>query len=183
MGLLLFLCFLPVVYPLVYSLIYNPELVKDVPMVVVDNDRTPPRGNSRARSTPATRHGCAAMPPIWNEARRAMAGRDCYAIPRFPRVSKGASAITPPRRPLCIATWDSCSGTGGFVVAATNVMMDMGAEILTQKNRHCAACRHGGRRRTCSPSPTSTWAISRRIRHLHHARHRGAHPQRSASSS
>ena len=28
-GLMLFLCFLPLVYPVLYSLIYNPELVKD----------------------------------------------------------------------------------------------------------------------------------------------------------
>jgi len=40
-GLLLFFTFLPLVYPVLYSLIYNPELVKDVPIVVVDNDRTP----------------------------------------------------------------------------------------------------------------------------------------------
>lgn len=39
-GLLLFLLFLPLAYPVIYSLIYNPELVKEVPLVVVDNDRT-----------------------------------------------------------------------------------------------------------------------------------------------
>lgn len=40
-GIILFLLFLPLAYPIIYSLIYNPELVKDVPLVVVDNDRTP----------------------------------------------------------------------------------------------------------------------------------------------
>lgn len=40
-GVLIFLILLPLAYPLVYSLIYNPELVRDVQLVVVDNDRTP----------------------------------------------------------------------------------------------------------------------------------------------
>ena len=39
-GVILFITFLPLVYPIIYSLIYNPELVKEVPMVIVDHDRT-----------------------------------------------------------------------------------------------------------------------------------------------
>ena len=39
-GIILFFMFLPLAYPIIYSLIYNPELVKDVSMVVVDHDRT-----------------------------------------------------------------------------------------------------------------------------------------------
>ncbi|MDE6806209.1 MAG: ABC transporter permease, partial [Muribaculaceae bacterium] len=41
MGILIFLFLLPIAYPIVYSLIYNPELVRDVQLVVVDNDRSP----------------------------------------------------------------------------------------------------------------------------------------------
>ena len=40
-GIILFFMFLPLAYPIIYSLIYNPELVKEVQMVVVDHDRTP----------------------------------------------------------------------------------------------------------------------------------------------
>ena len=39
-GILLFLLFLPLGYPVIYSLIYNPELVREVRMVVVDHDRS-----------------------------------------------------------------------------------------------------------------------------------------------
>ena len=39
-GILIFFIFLPIVYPVIYSLIYNPEVVRDVKMVVVDNDRS-----------------------------------------------------------------------------------------------------------------------------------------------
>lgn len=40
-GLLIFFLALPLVYPVVYTLIYNPEVVRDVPVVVVDDCRTP----------------------------------------------------------------------------------------------------------------------------------------------
>ncbi len=39
-GIILFLAVLPLAYPIIYSLIYNPELVRDVKMIVVDHDRT-----------------------------------------------------------------------------------------------------------------------------------------------
>ena len=39
-GIVLFFLFLPLAYPVIYSLIYNPEVVRNVPMVVIDNDRS-----------------------------------------------------------------------------------------------------------------------------------------------
>ncbi|MDE7396925.1 MAG: ABC transporter permease, partial [Muribaculum sp.] len=47
-GVLVFLVLLPLFYPLVYSIIYNPELVRDVTVVVVAHART-------ARSRPLAR--------------------------------------------------------------------------------------------------------------------------------
>lgn len=41
LGVLLFFFGLPFGYPILYALIYNPEVVREVPMVVVDNARTP----------------------------------------------------------------------------------------------------------------------------------------------
>ena len=40
-GVILFFFALPFVYPIVYAAVYNPEVVREVPMVVVDNARTP----------------------------------------------------------------------------------------------------------------------------------------------
>ena len=40
-GVMLFFFALPFVYPIVYAAVYNPEVVREVPMVVVDNARTP----------------------------------------------------------------------------------------------------------------------------------------------
>lgn len=39
-GLMLFFFALPTAYPIVYSLIYNPEVVKEMPVAVVDHSRT-----------------------------------------------------------------------------------------------------------------------------------------------
>lgn len=38
-GVLLFFLALPLAYPIAYTLIYNPEIVYDVPVAVVDNCR------------------------------------------------------------------------------------------------------------------------------------------------
>ena len=40
-GALLFIIFLPLAYPVLYSLVYNPEIMKDIPVAVVDDCRTP----------------------------------------------------------------------------------------------------------------------------------------------
>ncbi len=39
-GVLVFFLLLPLAYPLVYTLIYNPEVVRDMPVAVIDNSRT-----------------------------------------------------------------------------------------------------------------------------------------------
>lgn len=39
-GVMLFFFALPTLYPVVYTLIYNPEIVKDIPVVMVDDSRT-----------------------------------------------------------------------------------------------------------------------------------------------
>lgn len=39
-GVMLFFFFLPIAYPIVYSLIYNTEVTRDMPVAVVDNSRT-----------------------------------------------------------------------------------------------------------------------------------------------
>lgn len=40
MGVLVFFVLLPVAYPIVYTLVYNPEVLNDMPVAVVDHSRT-----------------------------------------------------------------------------------------------------------------------------------------------
>lgn len=79
-GVLIFFFLLPTIYPLVYTLIYNPEIVRDIPVAVVDNSRT-------ATSREFTRMADAteAMKIIGyasslNEARMWHAQKSCYGI-------------------------------------------------------------------------------------------------------
>lgn len=83
-GILLILCFLTFGYPILYSLIYNPELVRDVETVVIDHDRTA-LSREAVRRMDATQYlkvlGYAADLP---EARRAVNEHKAYCIIEIP---------------------------------------------------------------------------------------------------
>lgn len=83
-GVLLFFVVLPLFYPLVYTLIYNPEVAHDIPVAVVDDSRT---ANSRqlVRMTDATESmNVIGYASDMAEARRWMDSKDCYAIMYIP---------------------------------------------------------------------------------------------------
>ena len=77
---LVFFLLLPTAYPILYALIYNPEVVVDVPVAVVDESRTVLSREivRNFDATPAARivSHCANL----DEARLLMMQRDCYAI-------------------------------------------------------------------------------------------------------
>ncbi len=83
-GVLIFFFGLPIAYPVVYTLIYNPEIVENMPVVVVDNCRS---ASSRqlVRAIDATQAlkvtGYAAN---LEEAREAWHTKKCYAIIEIP---------------------------------------------------------------------------------------------------
>lgn len=83
-GVLLFFLFLPLAYPIVYSLIYNPEVTRDMPVAVVDRSRTA-MSREFVRHADATEAisicGYAADLP---EARRWMAEKKCFAVLEIP---------------------------------------------------------------------------------------------------
>lgn len=132
-GIILFFIFLPLAYPIIYSLIYNPELVKDVELVVVDNDRT-----ALSRELVRNIDACDQAAVLGyaldlNEARKAMNSHECYAILEIPegfakKVGRNemASAVMYSDMTLLLRY-------RGFLVATTSVMQEMGAELLTEK--------------------------------------------------
>ena len=99
-GVLLFFFALPTLYPVVYTLIYNPEIVREIPVAVVDNCRT---GESRklARMIDAAEsmHVIGYATDL-QEARRWMNSHDCFAIIEIPhdysrRIGRGEQAVVP----------------------------------------------------------------------------------------
>lgn len=129
-GLILFLSFLPLAYPIVYSLIYNPELVKEVPMVVIDSDRTPLTGELVRQLGACDQVRIIGYAADLPEARRAMDNHDCFSILEIPegfskkigRGETGAGAL--------YCDMSLLLRYRGFLVATTNIMQEMGGEIL-----------------------------------------------------
>lgn len=137
-GIILFFLFLPLVYPVIYSLIYNPEVVKDVKMVVVDHDRSS-LSRELVRNLDATQEawvtGYAADIP---EARRAMDSRKCFAILEIPegfgrKVWRGEQANA-----VMFCESSLLLRYRGFLVAATDVSSAMGAGIMARKIEEAA---------------------------------------------
>lgn len=97
---MLFFLFLPLVYPIIYTLIYNRELVEEVPFVVVDDSRTPKSRQlvSMADATPEMQ--LVGYASDMGEARRWMNEKACYGIMYIPsdysrRLANGEQVIVP----------------------------------------------------------------------------------------
>lgn len=84
LGVLIFFVALPLGYPIIYTLIYNPETIREIPMVIVDHSRTAEsRDLVRTLSaTPAIK--IAGYASDMGEAKRAWAEKKCYSIIEIP---------------------------------------------------------------------------------------------------
>lgn len=99
-GVMLFFLFLPLLYPILYTLIYNKELVEEVPFVVVDDSRS---AKSRelvlmADATPEMR--LVGYVSDMAEARRWLNEKACYGIMYIPgdyshKLAKREQAVVP----------------------------------------------------------------------------------------
>lgn len=132
-GLIIFFLFLPLAYPVIYSLIYNPELVRDVPVVVVDNDRSS-ISRELVRNIDATQEawvkGYAAD---LSEARRAMNERECYAILEIPEGFGKNIGNNLQANAVLYCEMSLLLRYRALLVATTNVAQAMGAEITDEK--------------------------------------------------
>lgn len=128
-GALLFCIVVPLIYPILYTVIYNGETVHDVPVVVVDDSRSA-LSRDYVRRLDATADVkvvgiCAEM----NEAQQHVQHRDCYGIVRIPSdfqktLSTGGQAH--------VQAYSDMSGLlyyKAILIANTEVSLDMNAEI------------------------------------------------------
>lgn len=82
-GVIIFFLVLCAVYPILYALIYNTETARDVPVVVVDDDRSA-ESRSFARALDATPEVCVAQyVASMDEARRCICEKRCYGVIHF----------------------------------------------------------------------------------------------------
>lgn len=132
-GILLFFLFLPLAYPILYSLIYNPELVRDVKMVVVDHDMTATSRELVRRIDACQEAYVIGYAADLNEGRRAMDSHECYAILEIPEGFERRIGRLETGNAVMYCEMSLLLRYRGFLVAATNVAMDMGGEITAER--------------------------------------------------
>lgn len=132
-GVILFFLVLPTAYPVLYTLMYNPELIKDVPVVVLDDSRTPESREITRMLDATDAMKVAGYVSDLQEGKRAIAERKANAIISIPydyaeRLGRGEQAYI-----------DFFSETSrllryrGFVSAITDVTIQAGAQIQARK--------------------------------------------------
>lgn len=132
-GIIIFFLFLPLAYPVIYSLIYNPELVRDVAVVVVDNDRSS-ISRELVRNFDATQEAWViGYASNMGEARRAWDNHDCYAILEIPEGFGKRIANNQQGEAVLYCEMSLLLRYRSLLVASTNVAQAMGAEILAEK--------------------------------------------------
>lgn len=133
MGVLIFFVLLPLAYPIVYSLIYNPELVREVDLVVVDNDRTQ-LSRELVRRMNATQGanviGYAVDLP---DARRAIDSHKAYGILEIPEGFAKKAGVNEQAEAVLYCEMSLMLRYKALLISATDVMMDLGATITTQR--------------------------------------------------
>ncbi len=132
-GILIFLVLLPIAYPIIYSLIYNPEFARDVAVVVVDNDRT-----QLSRELVRNIDACQEVHIIGyaadlNEAKRAMDSRDCFAIIEIPEGFQRKVERNETGNAIFYSDMSLMLRYKGVLTATTNVALAMGSELQAKK--------------------------------------------------
>ncbi len=134
LGVLLFMLFLPVAYPIVYSLIYNKELVREVPVVVVDSDRTAASRElvRQLDATPQVRIiGYAAS---LQEGKRAIYGAKAYGLLEVPRgFGKALGGGREQAHAVMYAEMSLLLRYKSLMMAATNLMLHTAQERQEQR--------------------------------------------------
>lgn len=132
-GIMLFFLFLPLAYPVIYSLIYNPEVVREVPVVVIDRDRTAPSREltRKFNATPQAKViGYAADLP---EARRAVDSQKAFAILEIPQHYARDLGSGQQVHPVLYCDMSLLLRYRELMVAATNVSLETGSEIQASR--------------------------------------------------
>lgn len=132
-GVMLFFFALPTVYPVVYTIIYNPEIVTDMPVVVVDDSRTASSRNL-ARMVDATQ----AMEvydyaPDIAAAREIMNSHNCFGILHIPydydkKLGRGEQTVVNFYSEMSLLL-----RYRSFVAALTDIQLELGTHIQAQK--------------------------------------------------
>lgn len=132
-GIILFFAFLPLAYPIIYSLIYNPEVVREVKMVVVDHDRSS-LSRDLVRKMDATPQAYViGYASDLNEARHAMNSHKAFAILEIPEGFGRKVGRMEQANAVLYSDMSLLLRYRGFLVATTNIMQAYSSELLVER--------------------------------------------------
>ncbi|MCH4155929.1 MAG: ABC transporter permease [Muribaculaceae bacterium] len=130
-GVLIFFVLLPLTYPILYTLIYNTEQAKDVPVVIVDDARTP-LTREFAQELDATQnirvYDYAAN---LQDAYKYLERKDCYGVIYFPSDFSQKVGRGEPSPVIMYSEMSLLLRYKGLLVSLTDVAQNMGAKVQT----------------------------------------------------
>ncbi len=131
-GVMMFFLALPLLYPITYTLIYNPEVVTDLPMAIVDHSRTS-QSRELARMIDATQYiGVSGYASSLQEAKEWAKERKVYAILEIPEdyarnLGRGEQSVLPLYTDMSLLL-----RYRSILFAMTDLQLQLGADIRTQ---------------------------------------------------
>ncbi len=131
-GVMLFFLALPLAYPVVYTLIYNPEVVREIPIAIVDNSRTA-ESRHLARMIDATENASVAgYAASLAEARKWAMERKVYAVIVIPgdyakKLGRHEQAVLPTYCAMGLMI-----RYRNLLFALTDVTLQLGADIRAE---------------------------------------------------
>lgn len=128
-GVVLFFLFLPLAYPVIYSLIYNKELVRDVPVVVVDHARTSDSRDLVRKFDASQGAKIIGYASDLDEARRAINEREAFAIMEIPADYSRAIGRTEQAQVQLYCETSLLLRYRALLFSATEVSLDIGSEL------------------------------------------------------
>lgn len=133
-GAVIFFLLVPLVYPLLYAFIYTGEVAREVPVAVVDADRTASSRDYLRRMDASPDVKAVAFCSDMEEARRLVRERDAYGVVYVPE-HFGRDLAT--GRQVHVSVFADMSGLlyyKAILTANTNVSLDMNAEIKVRRS-------------------------------------------------
>ena len=133
MGAMLFFFVLPFAYPLLYAFIYNPEVVRDVPLAVVDNSRTVLSRELCRRVDASPNTAIVSYCANLDEAKDLMYRRVCHGIMEIPEDFSKKVVQNEQSPVLFYSDMSILINYKNFLATLTEITLDMGKELQSEK--------------------------------------------------
>ena len=133
LGVMIFVVLLPLAYPVVYSLIYNPEVVKDVKVVAIDDDRSSLSRELIRNIDASPEVDIIGYAPNMDEGKNMMNMHRCYGLLYVPEGFQSSQQRGEQAYAILYSDMSLLLRYRAMLLAATNVAQQMSAEITSMR--------------------------------------------------